>query len=199
MTRINILYNYYGFRTDLKNIKIMLFVVFTVFFCLAPAYAQRAPIDINLIIDSSSALAPVKNEITTWISNRLDQILVEGDKVTVWSAGAQSKVIYSGKVEGAPGREAVKKSIKDISPLGNTPDFLGALREASNQKKQNASYCYTLLISASPSALTSVLSTPQASLLHFSRVEEFSTWRALVVGLNIDSKVKKSAAAFFAQ
>jgi len=200
MIRLNAFSDNYGFGVTPKGGKILLFLVFTLFFCLAPTYAQRAPIDVNLIIDSSSALAPVKNEVTTWISNRLDQILAEGDKVTVWSAGTQSKVIYSGKVEGAPGRDAVKKSIKDISPFGNNPDFSGALREASaNQKKQNASFCYTLLISASPSALTSVLSTPQASLLRFSRIEEFSTWRALVVGLNIDSKVKKSASAYFSQ
>jgi hypothetical protein len=179
------------------NVKILLFLVFALFFRLAPAYAQRAPIDVNLIIDGSSSLTGVKNEVTTWVSGRLDQILSEGDRVTVWSAGTQSKIIYSGKIEGAPGKEAVKKSIRDISPLGNSPDFSGALRDAAS--RQSSSYSYTLLISASAAALTSVLSNPQAILLRFSRVEEFSGWRALVVGLNIDAKVKRLAAAFFAQ
>jgi len=188
---------YYGFRTRLKNLKIPLFLVFTVFLSLTPLYAQRAPIDINLIIDGSSSLTAVKSEVTTWVSSRLDQILAEGDRVTVWNAGAQSKIIYTGKTEGAPGKEAVKKSIRDITPLGNNPDFSGALRDAAS--RQSSSYSYTLLISASPAALSSVLSTRQAGLLRFSRVEEFSNWRALVVGLNIDGKVKKSAAAFFAQ
>jgi hypothetical protein len=184
---------YYGLRA---NIKIPLFFAFFVF-CLTPIFAQRSPIDVNLIIDSSSSLAGVKNEITAWVSGRIDQILAEGDMVTVWSAGAQSKVIYSGKVEGAPGREAVKKAIRDIAPEGNRPDFSGALRSAAS--RQSSSYSYTLLISASPAALTSVLSSPQANLLRFSRVEEFPAWRALVVGLNIDAKVKKSTTAFFAK
>jgi len=188
---------YYEFRTNLKNIKILLFLVFAGFSVLAPAYAQRAPIDINLIIDGSSSFTAVKNEVITWVSGRLDQILAEGDRVTVWSAGTQSKIIYTGKTEGAPGREAVKKSIRDIAPMGNSPDFSGALRDAAT--RQSSSYSYTLLISASPAALSSVLSTRQAGLLRFSRVEEFTNWRALVVGLNIDAKVKKSAAAFFAQ
>ena len=188
---------YYGLRTNPKNLKILLFLVFTVFLSLTSAYAQRAPIDINLIIDGSSSLTMVKNEVTTWVSGRLDQILVEGDRVTVWNAGTQSKVIYTGKTEGAPGKEAVKKSIRDITPSGNYPDFSGALRDAAS--RQNSSYSYTLLISATPAALSSVLSTRQAGLLRFSRVEEFTNWRALVVGLNIDGKVKKSAAAFFAQ
>jgi len=180
-----------------ENIKNLLLHVFLIFFCLAPVYAQRAPIDVNIIIDGSSSLTGVKSEITAWVSGRLDQILVEGDRVTVWNAGTQSKVIYSGKIEGAPGKDAVKKIISDLSPAGSTPDFSGALREAAS--RQSSSYSYTLLISASAAALTSVLSSPQANLLRFSRVEEFSTWRALVVGLNMDAKVKKSAAAFFAQ
>jgi len=188
---------YYGLGTSPKNLKIPLFLVFAVFFGLTPVFAQRAPIDINLIIDGSSSLTAVKNEVTTWVSGRLDQILVEGDRVTVWNAGTQSKVIYTGKTEGAPGKEAVKKSIRDITPFGNYPDFSGALRDAAS--RQNSSYSYTLLISATPAALSSVLSTRQAGLLRFSRVEEFTNWRALVVGLNIDGKVKKSAAAFFAQ
>jgi len=188
---------FYRFGTSLKNIKIPLFLVFAVFLSLTPVFAQRAPIDINLIIDGSSSLTAVKNEVTTWISGRLDQILVEGDRVTVWNAGSQSKVIYTGKTEGVPGKEAVKKSIRDITPSGNNPDFSGALRDAAS--RQSSGYSYTLLISASPDALSSVLSTRQAGLLRFSRIEEFTNWRALVVGLNIDGKVKKSASAFFAQ
>jgi len=197
MKRTNFFNGYYEFRTNLKNLKILLFLVFAVFLSLTSVYAQRAPIDINLIIDSSSSLTSVKSEVTTWVSGRLDQILAEGDRVTVWSAGTQSKVIYTGKTEGAPGKEAVKKSIRDIVPSGNNPDFSGALRDAAS--RQSSGYSYTLLISASPDALSSVLSTQQAGLLRFSRVEEFTNWRALVVGLNIDGKVKKSAAAFFAQ
>jgi hypothetical protein len=190
MKRTAFFNGYYGFRTSLKNLKIPLFLVFAVFLSLTSVYAQRAPIDINLIIDGSSSLTAVKNDVTTWISGRLDQILAEGDRVTVWSAGTQAKVIYTGKTEGAPGKEAVKKSIRDIVPSGNNPDFSGALRDAAS--RQSSSFSYTLLISASPEALTS-------GLLRFSRVEEFINWRALVVGLNIDGKVKKSAAAFFAQ
>jgi hypothetical protein len=174
----------------------MLFFVFSVFINL-PAHAQRAPIDVYLIVDGSASLASVKKDVTAWISGRLDQILTDGDKVTVWSAGTQSKVIYTGKIDGAPGKEAVKKSINDLVPTGNRPDFSGALRDAAS--RQNSSYSYTLLISASPAALTSVLLSPQASFLRFSRIEEFPDWRALVVGLNLDAKVKKSATEFFSQ
>ena len=173
----------------------MLTAVLAVFTGLSFLYAQRTPIDINLIIDGSSSLSGVKNEITAWVSGRLDQILADGDRVTVWSAGQGAKIIYSGKMDSAADRDAAKKSIRDLSPSGNNADFSGALRDASS--RQNSPYSYTLLISASPAALSSVLTGRQANLLRFSRVEEFTGWRAVVVGLNIDSRVRRSASAFY--
>jgi len=177
---------------NLKIARILLPLLMAAFFGISSAYAQRAPIDVNLIIDGSSSFSGVKTEVTSWVSSRLDQILVDGDKLTIWVAGSPSKVIYSGA-----DKEAAKKSVNDLSPSGNSADFSGALREAAS--KQSSTYSYTLLISASPAALSSVLSGPQANLLKFSRVEEFNSWRALVVGLNLDTKVKKASTAFFAQ
>jgi len=173
-----------------------LFMVLAAFCCLSPLFgADRAPIDINLIIDGSASLTGVKGEITTWLSRHLDQILADGDMVTVWNAGAGTKVVYSGKMNSDKDKEALKKSIYDLSASGNTVDYSGALREAAN--KQNSSIKYTLLICASPSALSATLSGSQANLLRFSRVEEFSGWRAVVVGLNLEARIRQAAAAFF--
>jgi len=181
----------------MKNtIKILLALTLTVCFGLSAAYAQtRTPIDVLVIIDGSASLNKVKNEITAWVNGRLDQILVAGDRVTVWSAGASARIIYTGKIEGTAEKDAAKKSITDIAPSGGSPDFSGALRDAVS--RQGSPYSYTLLISASPAALSSVLSSPQANLLRFSRVEEFTDWRALVIGLNIDARVRRAASAFF--
>ena len=169
----------------------MLFLA--VFAGLLPVYAQRAPIDVNLIIDGSASLSPVKNEISTWIDGRFNQILIDGDRVTVWNAGNSAIVVFTGRIEGNA-REAVKKSIQDISPSGSVPDFSSALREA--QSRQSSPFSYTLLICASPSALSSTINSTQGNLLRFSRIEEFSNWRALVVGLNLDTRVRRAASAF---
>jgi len=179
-----------------RQFRILLFTLVLAVFCLFPLYGtDRAPINVNLIIDGSSSLSAVKAEITTWVSGRLDQILTDGDRVTVWSAGPAARVIYSGTVNNQADRDAVKRSISNLSGTGTNADFSGALREAANL--QSSGYSYTLLISASPAALTSVISGPQANLLRFSRIEEFSEWRALVVGLNMDTRVRRAAAAFF--
>jgi len=172
--------------------------VFFMIFCL-PAmavYAQRAPIDVNLIVDGSAGFTGVKDQINSWVSGSLvDQVLVQGDRVTVWNAGAQTKVIYSGTINSDADKEAVKKSLRDFSASGSRADFAGALREAAG--KQSGSFSYTVLLSASPDALSSLVSGPQANLLRFSRIEEFSGWRALVIGLNLDARVRRASAAFF--
>jgi len=179
-----------------KTVFLVFFLVFIFGFSFiyAQSASQRAPIDINLIIDGSESLSAVKEEVTLWVINRLDQILTEGDRVTVWNAGTSARVIYSGRMEG-DAKESVNRSIRDISPSGTNPDFYGALREAS--VRQSSSFSYTLLISASPAALSSVISNPQGNLLRYSRIEEFTEWRALVVGLNLDSRVRDATSAFF--
>jgi hypothetical protein len=159
------------------------------------ADAQRPPIDINLIIDGSQAFADLREEISLWMFDRLDQILMDGDRLTIWNAGASASVIYSATVNSSADRESAKTSIRELSASGSNTDFAGALREAAG--RHSPSFSYTLLISASAEALSSVLEGPQANLLRFSRVEEFPAWRALVVGLNIDSRVRRAASAFF--
>ena len=184
------------------SVKKLIWLAIAVLCCLSPVFGDRAPIDINLIIDGSASLSGVKEEITLWVNNRLDQILTEGDRVTVWKAGPVAEVVYSGTVNNNTDKEAVKTSVRGISGSGEYADFSGALREAANTasgRQQNTIFSYTLLISASPEALSSVLDSSQANLLRFSRVEEFSAWRALVVGLNLDARVRRAAAAFMGQ
>jgi len=157
--------------------------------------AERAPINVNLIIDGTEYLTNAKGDITSWLTGRLDQILADGDRLTIWSAGRESKVIYSGTMSAQTDRDAAKKSILELSGSGTSANFSGALREAANL--QSSTYSYTLLISTSAASLSGFLSGSQSNLLRFSRVEEFSGWRAIVVGLNIDTRVRRAAAAFF--
>jgi len=199
-----------------NKIKILLSLFLPLIFSLSPLYAQqstitarefsdtlpaseaRDPININIIIDSSKSLSNVKDDVDRWISSRLDEILALGDRVTVWNAGERAGIIYSDRVNGETEKEALKAAIREITPSSvNTADFSGALKEASGRNTNGGAYSYTLLINASFETLTAVLSGPDAGLLRFSRVEEFSAWRTLVVGLNIDARVRNAAAAFF--
>jgi len=170
-------------------------------FGVSPLFgADRSPININLIIDGSDSFTAVKADVTSWVSGRLDQLLADGDRVTIWSAGAQAKVIYSGTMVAPADREAAKKSIREMTGAGAAADYSGALGQAANIQSVPASgsgFSYTLLVCASPAALSNLISGPQSRLMRFSRVEEFSRWKAIVVGLNLDTRVRSAAAAFF--
>ena len=174
-------------------------VILTFILWVFPLYGetQRNPIDVNLIIDGSGAFSNVRGAATAWVLDRLDQVLLQGDRITVWNAGTRANIIFTGRIDSDSDRQAVNKAIRELTVSGTTPDFSGALLEAS--QRQNADFCYTLLISSSPAALSATLDGPQANLLRFSRVEEFSGWRALVVGLNLDHRVRNAATAFINQ
>jgi hypothetical protein len=175
----------------------LLTVALALYFSIFPLFAERSPINVNLIIDGSSAFSGVSAEVTSWVCDRLDQILVDGDNLTIWNAESSAKVIYSNRISGSADREAAKKSVRDLSSSAKSgsADFSGALSEAARQR-QISSYSYTILISASTEALSPVLQSQQANMLRYSKIEEHSAWRALVVGLNLDSKVKRAAASY---
>jgi hypothetical protein len=195
-----------------KPARFLLSLALAVFFCLFPLHGQnpqRPPIDINLIIDSSQAFIDSREEVTSWICNRLDQILTDGDRLTIWNVSSAASVIYSGSINSNTDKENAKKSIRESgaassgaasSGAANNGNASGtalsnALREAAG--RQGSSYSYTLLISTSAEVLSSVLQGPQANLLRISRVEDYSNWRTFIVGLNLDARVRRSAAAFF--
>jgi hypothetical protein len=155
--------------------------------------ARNTPITVNLIVDGSSALSAVLDEVSAWVSSSLiNGILQKGDLLTIWSAGQSAQIIYSETLKDGSEKENINKILKSLPVNGDSADFAGALRSAASRNR--SAICYTLLISASPDALSPALLGSNAA--RFSRVEEFRGWRALVIGLDIDSRVRRAAAAF---
>jgi len=180
-----------------KRLVFQILIALAVFLCFHPLYAdspQRPPINVNIIIDSSAAYAGVRDNIASWVTGRLDRILAQGDMVTVWNAGTSVKIVYSGKIAGDADKEALKKNILEITAAAGNADIASALKQAAGIRGQ--SYNYTLLISVSQEALSNLLSGSGANMLRYSRTEEFSGWRVFTVGLDLDAKVKRAAAAF---
>jgi hypothetical protein len=180
-------------------VKVMFGLVLAVFTAIAPVHgnnARSANIDLNLIIDSSQAYSEVAEDATGWVLNNLiDGLLINGDRITVWSAGEAAKIVYSESIKSDADRENVKRALRSLSAAGTGADFSGALQDAAS-RAVSTGISYTILISSSAAALTPTLLGPQANLMRVSRVEESRGWLALVVGLNLDSKIKQAAAAF---
>jgi hypothetical protein len=176
--------------------------LFLAVLCLSPGlYAQdtrTAAIDVNLIMDGSGALKNAGNEAVAWVSDYLiDRILQDGDRITIWNAAGNAQIVFSDTLSGAGGKETVKNTLRSLAFQGNSADFSGALRSAASRGNAGAAISYTVLISGSSSSLSPLLLGSDSNLLRYSRVEEFSGWRALVIALNINAQVQRAATAYF--
>ena len=171
-------------------------------FCLFLAYApflwggndRTAPIDVYIIVDSSSAMEKGKTEAVNWLcATVIDGVLLEGDRLWIWTAAKKPELIYS---ETLRDKEAPKTAIKSIQYQGDDADYRGALEEARKQAEKSNRTTYTLLISGSGAKDPPQAEAESAGLLLYSRVESYSGWRVLTVGLDLSPKVKRSSAYY---
>jgi hypothetical protein len=162
------------------------------------------PININVVIDGSSAFKKVKDEALNWLCDEVvDGILSEGDNLTIWIAGGRAEAVYSKRINGAEDRESVKGLLKSFSSenawAGAAPaDFIGALRDAASgiSGEPASRSTYTLLVAASTESISSALEKDRTGLLRFFRTENFANWQTLVVALGVAPQIQRAAAAY---
>jgi len=163
------------------------------------ADTRTLPLDMNLIIDGSAAMRNPKNDTLAWINEQLiDRILVDGDKITIWTAGVAAQVIHSDTVSGTAGKNAIKDKLRSITTEGQTADFTGALRDASARVSQTAAnrLAYTVLVTASAEALEPALTGSAPGLFRWFRSKKYERWQVLGVAPVIRRKVQQAAAAY---
>jgi hypothetical protein len=159
---------------------------------------RTTPLDVYIIVDSSSAMEKGKAEAVAWLCDTVvEGILKEGDRVSIWTAGVKPELIYSDTVASGA-KETIKERIRGIQFSGDAADYPGALRQAQAriQSQSKGRLTYTLVVSGSSAADPRSRDAESAGLLLYSRVDTFSGWRVLTVGLDIAGKVRSSAAAF---
>ncbi|GHU54732.1 hypothetical protein FACS189442_1390 [Spirochaetia bacterium] len=161
--------------------------------------SRSIPIAVNIIMDGSAAMQEADDGAVNWVCDYvIDSLLQEGDSLRLWIAGETAQTIFSGPINGEGAREEVKKLLRSSLPGSEAADFTGALREASRMGASPSGITYTLLITASSSGLSPTLLGAGANYMRYSRVMEFSHWRALVIALNINSRVQDAAKAYMA-
>ena len=161
---------------------------------------RTIPLDMYLIIDGSSALEQSRSEIMAWINEQVvDRILMDGDSITIWSAGDSARVIHSATISGDAEIREVRERLGALEARGNTADFAGALRDAASRSAQTgrSRLTHTMLIAASVEGLQPALSGG-AQLLRWSRSEKSARWQVLVVSPNIGGRVQQATTSYMA-
>jgi hypothetical protein len=169
-----------------------------------PCFAgdQRTiPLEMYLIVDGSPALQGGRETALGWLCDYVvDGILREGDRVTLWIAGDTAARVLQETLSSPEKKEALKNQIRTLSgPQGRRADYTGALREAAKLETAIGAdrMSYTLIISGVSAGYVSFPGSDEAAaLLRFSRVQDFSGWRAVTASLNAGSQVKQAAADF---
>ncbi|GHU90489.1 hypothetical protein FACS189476_10620 [Spirochaetia bacterium] len=173
---------------------------------LLPQGAQAAdsrgvPIEVNIIMDGSAVMQAAGDEAVNWVSSYvIDSLLQDGDTLRLWIAGETARTLFSGPIKDAAAKDEVRNLLRSAVPGSDTADFTTALQEAALQdaSRSGSSITYTLLVTASSAGLSPTLLGAGANYMRYSRVMEFSGWRALVIALNTDSRVQNAAKAYMA-
>ncbi|MDR2398102.1 MAG: hypothetical protein LBD74_05000 [Spirochaetaceae bacterium] len=163
----------------------------------SPGDTRSIPLELFLIIDGSAALSSVQDEVVRWLHEQVvDRILREGDTFTVWLAREKGEAIFSERLRGVGDKARIKRVLQALPLQEGSVNFAVPIREATARSQRSSALTYTLLISGYASGPTPSLGGDAVGLLRFTRVEEFSGWRATVVGLGINSRVRQAAAAY---
>ncbi|MDR2393615.1 MAG: hypothetical protein LBD93_05635 [Treponema sp.] len=158
---------------------------------------RNIPLDLFLIIDGSSTLKNVQNAVVRWLNEQVvDRILQEGDRITIWIAAEKGELVFSDTLKGPGDKARIKRLFQSLQFKEGTANFAGVLREATARIQQAPSLAYTLLVSGSTTGRAPSLGGDAVGLLRFTRVEEFSGWRAMVIGLGLTTRVQQAAAAY---
>jgi len=152
---------------------------------------RTIPIDVYIIVDSSSAMEKGKEEAVAWLCNTvIDTMLLQEDRIWIWTAGARPELIYSGSLGT---KEEAKRAIRSITFQGDQADYRGALQEAQALVGRSNRTTYTLLVSGSGAKDPPTREAESAGLLRYSRVESFSGWRVLTVGLDFGPRIRRAS------
>ncbi|MDR2419449.1 MAG: hypothetical protein LBD79_10435 [Treponema sp.] len=160
---------------------------------------RTIPLDLFLIIDDSSLLAAAKDTATVWMCNHLiDELLQDGDHLTIWLTSDTARIVFSDSVDRVR-KETAKNMLHTMADSSAPADFAGALRAASVRAGaiQNTNrIVYTLLVSGSEASIFSTTDTDIVGLLRVSRVDDFSGWRVLTIGLGLSSQAQRAASNY---
>jgi hypothetical protein len=149
----------------------------------------------SVIIDGSRSLQKAGGEALNWFFTEiLGRILQEGDHLNLWIAAGKAELAFSGVLEAETGA-VIRQKLSALDFSGAAADFAGAVRGTLRESAAPGGGlpAYTLLITGAAGFPEEAVG---GNFTRYSRVEEFSGWRAILAAPGIDAQVREAASAF---
>lgn len=163
---------------------------------LYSADTRNKPIDIFILVDKSAAMADAIADAREWIcATVVDGMAIPGDRVHLWTFSDSTERLYQGTVVTEEFRETLKKTLRSVAGDAKAPDIAAALSaflaEASS-RADRSTIAYVLVAgSMTDRSLKALGDGKTEELLRFSRVEARPGWKAVVVGIHMEDKVRE--------
>lgn len=156
-----------------------------------------------LLIDTSTSLSSHYNEALSWIRSTIFQeVLQKDDYVTLIGAGESVQILSETRYTGPESSQGLEKILQSIRLQDTYADLAGAIRETKRRDSSgsgNNVLSVAILITGTDNR-GAIASGEQAKeleiLLKYSKVEDFPGWKLIVIGLNVDGKIKAAAAEY---
>lgn len=176
-----------------------------------PLYAgeRTIPVDIFLMIDKSLSMSELGRfeSMNRWVSDQfLDQILIEGDWVSIYQFYGNCEHVLTREVSSENDRQKILEAVKSIKPNGKYTDIglaLDTLKEALARRGDNGRYKIMLMLTdlkqEAPwsSRYAGTMDRFNSPYLAEARVIEHDHWYEITLDMDIQDRVVKTSRELF--
>lgn len=185
-------------RDTIRFLFFLMILIVPLSFCFGQDERQR-PVEVYVIFDNSVSMRGSEDEAAAWLSKHVaDNILQEGDSLTVWSASGGPVMKFSGTVGGEESINEIKAVLASIAPTENAGDDTAAFEHIKKIRASPSQYAqsYIILVTGVSGSNASLFSAEAAEVLKYSRSNDFPGWKVMIIGLGIEHRVRTAAAAY---
>ena len=170
---------------------------------------RTIPVDIFLMIDKSLSMSELGRfeSMNRWVTDHfLDQILIEGDWVSIYQFYGNCEHVLTREVSGENDRQAILESVKTIRPDGRYTDIglaLDTLKQALARRGDNGRYKIMLMLTdlkqEAPwsSRYAGTMDRFNSPYLAEARVIEHDHWYEITLDMDIQDRVVKTSRELF--
>jgi hypothetical protein len=156
---------------------------------LPPLAAQEGErvVEMRVIVDASASLARGKAGAVNWLCDTMvDRTLRSGDVFYLVVSGENDAVVFDGVIGDAAQKEEIKEKIRVLGDPEGTSHAAETLQHVFSDRTPGPGHIPVTIVVCGTDV------NMDASLLRYSRTENFAYWRAITVAGGLDAEVEQA-------